>query len=104
MSVTKKRNAGISLLIALLAFIGIWSSAFVNASETQEWTGWLIDLDCVGANPKTHTQNCNLMTECIASGLGIYAYTADKGQNEGIIIGFTDCTGYDIPCRRICQD
>ncbi len=44
-------------------------------------TGWLIDYDCVGANPYTHTQDCNLMPSCIASGEGIYVYTAGKAYN-----------------------
>jgi hypothetical protein len=48
------------------------------AVTLQEWTGWLIDADCVGSNPHTHTQNCNLMPTCIASGEGLYVYAPGK--------------------------
>jgi hypothetical protein len=49
-----------------------------GAATLLEWTGWLIDADCVGANPYNHTQNCNLMPTCIASGEGLYVYVAGK--------------------------
>jgi hypothetical protein len=49
-----------------------------GAATLQEWIGWLIDADCVGSNPHTHTQNCNLMPTCIASGEGLYVYAVDK--------------------------
>ena len=53
-----------------------------TSPATQDWTGWLIDTDCVGANPKTHTQNCNLMPTCIASGEGIDVYTVGKSYSS----------------------
>lgn len=49
-----------------------------SGQSHQEWVGWLIDTDCVGSNPYTHTQNCNLMPTCIASGFGIYVYAPNK--------------------------
>jgi hypothetical protein len=69
MKTTRKIIINGLLLISML--ISLWTPAFADAPPTQTWTGWLIDYDCVGANPKTHTQNCNLMPTCITSGLGI---------------------------------
>lgn len=69
--------------IGLVIFVLI-TSLFVpvSASETKSWIGWLIDYDCVGANPSTHTQKCNLMPDCIKSGEGIYVYTEGKAFNK----------------------
>ena len=53
-----------------------------TSPATQDWNGWLLDADCVGANPKTHTQFCNLMPTCIASGEGIVTYVAGKAYNS----------------------
>lgn len=71
----------IGILLACSLLVGTVGNTFAAVPGTQSWTGWLIDADCVGANPKTHTQNCNLMPTCIDSGEGIYVYTAGKAFN-----------------------
>ncbi len=75
------RKKIISGLLLLSMLITLWMPAFADAPPTQTWTGWLIDYDCVGANPKTHTQTCNLMPTCIASGEGMYVYSEGKAYN-----------------------
>jgi hypothetical protein len=81
MKVTKKIKIAISMLVIISMLSTIMGTALADSPTTQEWIGWLIDTDCVGANPKTHTQNCNLMPECIASGEGIYVYAEGKAFN-----------------------
>jgi hypothetical protein len=75
------RKKIISGLLLLSMLTSLWIPAFADAPATQTWTGWLIDYDCVGANPKTHTQTCNLMPTCIASGEGMYVYSEGKAYN-----------------------
>jgi len=76
----KSKNVIVSALILLFVFV-VTSITVLAAPNTQTWTGWFIDTDCVGANPNTHTQNCNLMPDCIKSGEGIYVYKQGKAYN-----------------------
>jgi len=59
--------------IVLAERIGVNISASDNAPAIN-LTGWIIDRDCLGVNAITHTKNCNLMDDCLASGLGIFKY------------------------------
>lgn len=101
MIVAKRKKIIIGSLIVLIMVMGIGSTVFVKASVAQEWVGWLIDLDCVGANPKTHTQGCNLMPTCIASGEGIYVYTAGKAYNS---YGSSDWIPFDEASQNIAKE
>lgn len=72
----------ISLILILTMTVGlVLPVSAANTTHNQTWTGWLLDYDCVGANPTTHTQSCNLMPSCIASGEGILVYTPGKKNN-----------------------
>ncbi len=77
----KGKTAVISVLLVISILTGIITPSFADTPESQDWTGWLIDYDCAGANPNTHTQNCNLMPSCIESGEGIYVYTSGKAYS-----------------------
>ncbi|MDP4182224.1 MAG: hypothetical protein Q8942_14190, partial [Bacillota bacterium] len=100
MKVTKNKKALLSILIVLIMVLGSVGTVFPEASATQEWIGWLIDTDCVGANPKTHTQNCNLMPDCIASGEGIYVYTDGKAYNT---YGSSDWLPFDEASQNLAK-
>lgn len=74
---------GIITLFVILSMIIclVLPVSAANTTQEQTWTGWLLDYDCVGSNPATHTQSCNLMPSCIASGEGILVYTPGKSNN-----------------------
>ena len=58
------------------------------SGEEKIWIGWLIDYDCVGADPSKHKQECNLMESCIESGEGILLTDTSSTNNAGVWIPF----------------
>ena len=54
----------------------------------QTWKGWIMDTDCVGVNPLTHTTGCLKMSSCIASGLGVLVYNSGATYQNYIFIPF----------------
>lgn len=71
-----------------------------TAKNEQEWVGWLIDTDCVGANPVSHTQSCNLMPTCIDSGFGIYVLSPGKDYKS---YAATDWIPFDISSQALAK-
>jgi hypothetical protein len=68
------------------------SASGVDSTVAKEYTGWIIDTDCVGMDPLKHTRSCLQMPMCIESGMGLLIYDSKVKATDYKFIQFDEAS------------
>jgi hypothetical protein len=114
----KLLKTAISILLVSVLLMGMSVAAYAETKDTvaagkdvQNWTGWIVDRDCIGVDVIKHTKGCNLMgaektppDSCFGSGLGLVVYVKDKAVTEYKSNVYPDYLIFDGESREIARN